>query len=672
MKRALNKDTFREIKKSFGRFLSIFAIVAIGVAFFAGVKSAAPDMKFTADKYYDDNNLMDIRVLSNLGLTDNDVAAIKNSKGVLGVYPTHSIDALINDGTSQFVFKVHGMPLGDLDDNNENYINRPTVVEGRLPEKSGECVLEKSLMSGLNLKVGDTFTLDSGTDEDILKNLKIKEYIIVGTVRTPYYLSIEKGNSSIGNGKVDSFLIIPEVDFNMDVYTEVLVTVNGAKKINSYNHKYFDITDPVVDSLKSLGDVMGPKRFQELKDEANKKLQDGKNKYNINKLEFDEEIAKAFKKLENGKNEIVVGEKELNTKENEFNLLMKNSEAQLKEGGAKLAAGRAEYEKNLDVLNKNKSLVEDQLKNPSLLSASKVELEAQLSVVKSQLSQLASLKAMLDSSSKELETQRATLIAGKAQGEKEIAAGRNKIAAGKTEMLKGEEEYNKSKVGGEEALAKASDEIKKGEAKIAEIAKPTWYVLDRTSHYSYVDYGGSADRIAAIAKVFPVFFFLVAALVCLTTMTRMVDEQRGTIGTLKALGYSKATIASKYIIYAAIASIAGSIVGFSIGMYVFPTVIFNAYGLMYSLPSFELKFDIYLALSTTALVVLITTSATLFACYKELIETPSLLMRPKAPKNGKRIFLERITFLWKRLSFTEKLTARNIFRYKKRFFMTVI
>ena len=155
-------------------------------------------------------------------------------------------------------------------------------------------------------------------------------------------------------------------------------------------------------------------------------------------------------------------------------------------------------------------------------------------------------------------------------------------------------------------------------------------------------------------------------------MTRMVDEQRSTIGTLKALGYSKVTIASKYIIYAAIASIAGSIVGFSIGMYVFPMVIFNAYGIMYSLPSFEFKFDIYLALSTTALVVLITTSATLFACYKELIETPSLLMRPKAPKNGKRIFLERITFLWKRLSFTEKLTARNIFRYKKRFFMTVI
>ena len=170
MKKSLKKDTFREIKKSFGRFLSIFAIVAIGVAFFAGVKSAAPDMKFTADKYYDDNNLMDIRVLSNLGLTDNDVAAIKNSKGVLGVYPTHTIDALVKNGTSQSVFKVHGMPINDLDDNNEDYINRPTIVDGRLPEKSGECVLEKPLMAGLNLKVGDTFTLGSGTDEDISKS----------------------------------------------------------------------------------------------------------------------------------------------------------------------------------------------------------------------------------------------------------------------------------------------------------------------------------------------------------------------------------------------------------------------------------------------------------------------------------------------------------------------
>jgi len=672
MKKSLNKDTFREIKKSLGRFLSIFAIVAIGVSFFAGVKSAAPDMKFTADKYYDDNNLMDIRVLSNLGLTDNDVTTIKGSEGVLGVYPTHTIDALIKDGTAQGVFKVHGMPIKDLDANNEGYINRPTVVDGRLPEKSGECVIEKSLIPGLNLNIGDTVSLGSGTDEDISKSLKLKEYTIVGTVITPYYLSYEKGTSTIGNGKVDSFLIIPEDDFNMNVYTEALVTVKEAKQINSYRDEYFDITNPVVDSLKSLGDVMGPIRFKELKDEANKKLQEGKDEYNINKLKFDEEIGKALKKIEDGKNQILVGENELNTKENEFNLLMKNSEAQLKDGEVRLTAGKADYEKNLNLLNKNKSLLEEQLKNPSLPLESKVKLESQLNVINSQLTQLALGKEKLDSRSQELEIQKATLISGKAQGEKEIAAGRNKIATSKSEIIKGEEEYNISKAEGEEALAKAVEEIKKGETKISEIEEAEWFVLGRNSHYSYVDYGSSADRIAAIAKVFPVFFFLVAALVCLTTMTRMVDEQRSTIGTLKALGYSKVTIASKYLIYAAIASISGSIVGFSIGMYVFPTVIFNAYGIMYSLPSFEIKFDIYLALSTTALVVLITTSATLFACYKELMETPSLLMRPKAPKNGKRILLERITFLWKRLSFTEKLTARNIFRYKKRFLMTVI
>lgn len=679
MKRTLNKDTFREIKKSFGRFLSIFAIVAIGVAFFAGVKSAAPDMKFTADKYFDDNNLMDIRVLSDLGLTDNDVAAIKNSDGVLGVYPTHSIDALIKDGTSQSVFKVSGMPLQDLDDTNEEYINRPTLVEGRLPEKSGECVIEKTLMPGLNLNIGDTLTLNSGTDEDILENLNTKEYTIVGTVLTSYYLSFEKGTSSIGNGKVDSFVIIPETDFNMDVYTEVLVTVSGAKAINSYDDEYFDITDLSVDSLESLGTIMGPIRLQEIKDEANKKLQEGKDEYNINKLKFDEEIEKAFNRIEDGKNEIIVGENNLDSKEKEFNLLMKNSESKLNEGAVKLASGRAEYEKNLAVLNESKlglSQLEEAVKNPLLPAESKAQLEAQLSEGQAQFAlgeaKLNSAKAMLDSSSKELETQKAALIAGKAQGKKDIAAGRQKIASAKTEMVAGEEEYNKSKTEGEEALATASDKITKGEDEIAELEEPTWYVLDRTSHYSYVDYGGSADRIAAIAKVFPVFFFLVAALVCLTTMTRMVDEQRSTIGTLKALGYSKVKIASKYVIYAAIASILGSIAGFCIGMVVFPTVIFNAYGIMYTLPNLIIKFDIYLALSTTALILLITTSATLFACYKELMETPSLLMRPKAPKNGKRIFLERLNFIWKRLSFTEKLTARNIFRYKKRFFMTVI
>lgn len=510
MKNALAKDTIREIKKSFGRFLSIFAIVAIGVAFFADVKAAAPDMKYTADKYYDDYNLFDLRILTTMGLTKDDVDAIEKIDGVKGIYKAHSMDALTRVNNREVVLKIHGLPIDNLSDNNENYINRPKIIEGRLPKESGECLIEKGKLDDLGLNVGSKITLESGKETDILDSLKTKEFTIVGTAQTPYYLSFEKGASDIGSGSINNFIMIPEEDFNMDYYTEVFVTIDGAKELNSYNDEYFEVTDKVKNSITSLGDERAPLRIDEIRQEA---------------------------------------------------------------------------------LN---------------------------------------------------------------------------------ELQKGKDELKRSKELGLEQLEEAKEKLDNAENQINEIKEPEWIILDRNSHYSYVDYGNAADRIEAIAKVFPLFFFLVSALVCLTTMTRMVDEQRSTIGALKALGYSKGAIASKYIAYAATASLGGAILGLSIGMVLFPIVIFDAWGIMYTLPPVELRFDPYLAIGSILIVVLITTLAAVFACYKELVETPSLLMRPRAPKEGKRIFLERITFLWKRLSFTEKVTARNIFRYKKRFFMTVI
>ena len=225
-------------------------------------------------------------------------------------------------------------------------------------------------------------------------------------------------------------------------------------------------------------------------------------------------------------------------------------------------------------------------------------------------------------------------------------------------------EFNIQKHDALRELSDAQLEIDKMEGK--------WIVLDRNSHYSYRDYGACADRMDGIAKVFPVFFFLVAALVCMTTMTRMVDEQRNEMGTLKALGYSKLQIASKYIIYALIASILGSILGCSLGMYLFPTVIFNAWNTLYNIDQIKFLFQPGLILLASGSVTGITLLATLYSIYSELIEMPSQLMRPKAAKAGKKILLERISFIWKRLSFLQKVTARNIFRYKKRFFMTII
>ncbi|MGL5084649.1 MAG: ABC transporter permease, partial [Clostridium sp.] len=474
MKNVIVKDTFREIKKSFGRFLSIFAIVTLGVAFFAGINVAAPDMKITADTYYDDQNFMDIKLVSTLGFDNYDVEAIKEAENVDGIYATNSMDVLTNINENELVLKVHGIPSVKDRNVDKNYINRPTVIEGRLPGKSGECVIEQGYLGEIGVEIGTKILVSSGTADNINNRLKTNEYTVVGTVNSPNYLSFEKGNSNIGNGKVNSYVMILDDDIISKDYTEVYVTVNNAKELNSFTKKYEDFVMPTKKSLEFISKDRVEKRYNNIVSSANITLDEAKKEYIENKM------------------------------------------------------------------------------------------------------------------------------------------------------------------------------------------KPEWYILDRNSNYSFVDYGGSADNISAIAKVFPIFFFLVAALICSTTMTRMVDEQRVNIGTLKALGYSKIAIASKYILYAAMASIGGSVLGIIIGFTLFPIVIFNAYSIMYTLPPVILTFNVFYALLSTLSAVLITTMAAHLACNKELVEMPSLLMRPKAPKEGKRILLERIPLIWNRFNFSKKVTARNI------------
>ena len=738
-------------------------------------------MKHTADKYYDDYNLMDFRVLSTLGLTEDDISEIRKVDGVKGVYPTHSIDVLTSIKSDEYVLKVFSLPINNISDSNENYINRANLVKGRLPEKSGECVVEEGNFLAFSVKVGDKIKLSTGKDEDISKYLKNEEYTVVGKVETPYYLSYEKGTSDIGSGKVNSFIMVSEDDFNMEVYTEALVTVKGAKELNSYEDEYFEVTDKVKEKLESLGETQGEVRVDDLKKQALEKLNEGKSEYEKNKKLYEDKIKEAEEKIASGKNQITTGEKELENKKEEFNTFKEQSEKALSEGENQILQGEEQYKKAVDEYEKSKNQYEtirnqynsikveydkaredfeskkeeanknidsfqEQLKEPkknveklkeeieSLYNSlenenltdierkiinSKIKLkettlkttettltylerkiekernkiflaEKVYQIVENQFinvenahalgreqlsegeSKLNLAKETLENSKVQLENKKAELENGKVTGKDELKKAEEKLTSGKEEIKKAEEELEKSKKYGQEQLDKALEEIKRGEEKIDSIEAPSWYVLDRKLHYSYMDYGNAADKMNSIAKVFPVFFFLVAALVCLTTMTRMVDEQRGEIGTLKALGYDKKDIVLKFIIYAFIASISGGILGVVTGSILFPTVIYNAWAIMYVMPSVKLIFEWKLALLAIIISTLITTFAALISCYKELVATPSVLMRPLPPKNGKRIFLEKITFIWKRLSFTKKVTARNLFRYKKRFLMTVI
>ena len=725
------KDIFREIKISLGRFLSILCIVAIGVAFFAGIKASAPDMKNSADTYFDKYNVQDIQVYSTIGLTKKDVAAIKKIKGVKSVQPSFSMDTLSQIDSTQMVIKVISYGI-------DQKMNKIRVVEGRMPERENECLVEASSATNKlygTFHIGDTIKLQSGTDEALSKSLKHTKFKIVGTCYNPNYLSYEKGSSNIGSGTVNSFIYIQNTNVLKDYYTEVDVCVKGAKDLDCYSDEYFDVVDPVLKKIKKISNKQIDARIQsyqseldEKKQEATDKFKDAENQFNDAQNKIDSglsEIQSNELKLQNSKDQINQGWNEYYANLQLLDNIptIQNAIAQIEESEKKLpellsqkeqvenglqeinAEGDLNTKRTLiqnaidfiDIalkklenypdssdaetirikLNEKKELLQGQLSLIDQAIAKKAELEAILPQIQSGIEQIqagvakkAELQSQLNqllNAKNELNNAYVSLINGQAQYED----GVSKIEDAKNELNKSIEQLTLSKaefnIQKHDALRELSDaqlEIDKMEGK--------WIVLDRNSHYSYRDYGACADRMDGIAKVFPVFFFLVAALVCMTTMTRMVDEQRNEMGTLKALGYSKLQIASKYIIYALIASILGSILGCSLGMYLFPTVIFNAWNTLYNIDQIKFLFQPGLILLASGSVTGITLLATLYSIYSELIEMPSQLMRPKAAKAGKKILLERITFIWKRLSFLQKVTARNIFRYKKRFFMTII
>ncbi|WP_300941449.1 FtsX-like permease family protein [uncultured Dubosiella sp.] len=765
MPKILWKDLFVEIRHSLGRFFSILCIVALGVAFFAGIKASAPDMKYSADTYFDKYDTQDIQVFSTIGLRRSDIDAIRKLDGVENVQALHSMDALTRLGASELVYKIFSLP-------DNSTINKIRLVEGRMPENDKECLLEapnvqNELFEGY--KIGDTIKLYSGTEEPLSDSLKYDEYKVVGTCYWPRYLSYEKGTSSIGSGSVNSFIFIPEADFKTDYYTEVDVTVKGARQLNTYADAYFDVVDPVLERIESIADEQveaqiaseqktidnarkellekmedGQKQIKEAKEQlqsgkaelaaqenklagAKAQLDSGWAEYSKNKASADENLPK----LDEAIAQISVQEQKIPGLQKQFEELnaqketLSGQKAQLEEGIAQISAAAVQKEAlaaRLSEIKDGIAQIEAQLAAPDLpeetrqqlaaqknvLAASQAEIEndiAQIEAQEAQLpvyeSQLQELNAGLDqinggiaqieeglsqltqasAQKQQLIAQRAQLLAAYPQltaaydelasAQAQYDSGVQQVEAARRQLASGEQEIEASQKKLDDEVKKAKEQISEGQKKIDDL-DGKWIVLDRDSLYSYRDYGACADRMDGIASVFPVFFFLVAALVCMTTMTRMVDEQRTEIGTLKALGYSKWQIAMKYLMYAFLASILGSIIGCAIGMFVFPYIIFYAWNTMYLIDQIQFEFQPGLMLAASASVTGITLLATFLSIWKELLEVPSQLMRPKAGKAGKKILLERFPAIWNRVSFLHKVTIRNIFRYKKRFLMTVI
>ncbi len=679
MTKSLMKDFRREIKKSIARFISIMLIVALGVAFYAGVRSTMPAMHKTADAVYDSEDLMDIRVAGSLGLTSNDIEAIGKIDGVSKVEGTFTTDFLCLVNSEEIVTRVISMP---------DTINDIKLKEGRFPEKYYECLASDEFLDESGLKIGDAFELTTGSDTEVSETLATDTYQIVGTCSSSYFLNGNVGTATVGDGMGDGYIVIPTQAFVSDVYTSVYVTVDGAKELNCYGDEYRELIASVSEKIEEISGRQCKIRYNELRTESASRLEKARNDYNSAQLIIQEEIEMAADELAAREQLIEQSRQEIESNKS----LLENAEANLPVYQQKVAEAEvtiAESERQLALVRE-------------ALDASRVELEYAVG-------QLEDLKQDPNATIEEIE--RATSTVNAMQNaynmvENEVVAGEQQLEAGKTELLqaqiavsqlqtaiasKGElyqaeqeitdadtmlkearEEYETYKADALAELEDAENKMKEAERKVNEMEVPVWYVLDRESIEAYMSYITDSDSIGAIGTVFPMIFFLVAALVSLTTMTRMVEEERMQIGTLKALGYGKLAIASKYLLYAATASILGSILGAVIGEITIPQIIIKAYkAVYYNLGENVISFNLYYALTASAVATLCTTAAAFFACYHSLRSVPSELMRPVAPKAGKRTILEKIPFIWQRLNFGQKSAFRNLFRYKKRFFMTL-
>ena len=682
-KKALRKDFYMEIRRSLGRFMSIFFIVAIGCSFFSGIRASEPDMRYSGDAYFDEKNMMDIEVISTLGLTDDDLQAIKDVDGVSAAEGSYSVDVLCSEGDNQIA--VHVMSLMPT-------MNQVQLEEGRLPEAENECAVDVDYLNESSLEIGDEITFSSGSDDDITDTLKTDTFTITGTVSSPNYISFQRGSTTIGNGSLAAFIVVPEDSFSLDVYTEIYAQVDGAKEMTAFTDAYDDRVQEAMDAIEAIQAEREQIRYDEIVDEANEALEDARQQVSDAETELEDgkaqaeaELADARQQLDDAQEEVDSGWQEIESSREQ----LESSRQQLVDSQAEVDRGQEELNANIDALNQQIDELNAAKEEYNSLAASgatddvtMATLNAMYEEIQKGEAAIAQAQDQIDSAKAELESGQEQINSGWDQitaGEQELADAEAQLEEAEAEIADGWEEYYEGEAeaeaeiaDGEQKIADAKEELADAENEINDIEMPEWYIYDRSNLPDYTGYGENADRMRAIGEVFPAIFFLVAALISLTTMTRMVEEQRTQIGTLKALGYERHSIAGKYLGYALLATVSGSVVGILFGEKVFPYIIINAYGIMYQhMNDIVIPYNLEYGLGAAAAALASTLLATVFSCYKELREQAAELMRPPTPKQGQRVMLERVKFIWKRLNFSWKASIRNLVRYKKRLFMTI-
>lgn len=788
-------DFFMEIKKNLPRFLSVLLIVALGVAFFSGIKATKPDMQKTAEAYYDENKLMDLRVVSALGLTSEDLLAVQGVAGIESAVGVYTADVLCDDGENERVLRMRSYTPG---------MNELTVLAGRMPERAGECLLDKQAADVMGVAVGDIISVKSGTKKSIDETLTETKYIVSGIGNSPMYIWRDRDTTTIGTGSVTGFMIVLPEAFSLDCYTEIDVTVKDARALDSFRKNYEEQIAGVTDGIEEIQSGRAQARYNEVFDTAKAQVEQAENELNearkeqedakasLDAAQADVDAAKAqinAKMQEILSGQTTVQEQETTLQQSEIALAQVKAQLdatnadltakeialnagieQLNASVAQLNASSAQWtqqsatldgqrqelatrqetltqkeadlsakQEQSEALNEELTLLQQQIMDGSIseedgftqsetlivqiqeldaeitqaeadnaqektdlqtlsdnINAAQAELDTTLQQLNELSAQLTQQDAQLAATQKELasaraqfalgqaqyEQQKATLDAGKTaleaakaavvNGQSSIDASQGEVAAAEAQVEAGKSEYEKNYMESQQKLNDATEELNEKKRELLKMEVPEWNVLDRSKIQSVESFAQDADRIGAIGNVFPVVFYLIAALVSLTAITRMVDEQRTEIGIHKALGYERHEIAAKYICYALLASVVGGVFGAIAGQIVLPRVIVHAYKtLYYALPATKAPMHIGYTLLAVLLAVACTTLAAFAACYRKLMAVPSQLMRPEAPKAGKRVFLEKWTFLWKHLNFSQKATVRNMIRYKKRFFMTM-
>lgn len=656
MRSAFNIEIARSIKGSFGRFIAIMGIVALGTGFYAGLRMTAPDMDWVADQYYDQTQLEDIRVVSTLGLTQADIDALAAVEGVAAVASEYEVDALGDIDGEQYTFRVQSLPAGAADG---TALNQPELAEGDWPAKPGECVISADVVMTEPVAVGDTIQLTEGS-QNLGDVLKTTEYTITGFVHSPYYVATTAlGTTTLGSGAIDQYMYVPASDFATDYpYTEAFLLVDGAADEMAGSDAYQARVDEVAARIKAIAPAREKARVDEVRADAQAELDEARAEYEEERADAEAQLEDAAAQLANAQAQIYSSQNKIASGQAEYDSGAAELEQQRAQAEQRFAAAQDQIDSQAEQLEQAHAagLIDDAIYEAGMaqVAAGRQQLEAQRAAAQQQFD---AAQAQLDSAAAEL------------------ASGRAQLAQGEAEYASGQAEYAENRAKADEEFARAEKKLADAQKEIDDLdsLKSEWLVMDRTKNEGVVSFSSDAKRVDSIAAFFPFIFFIVAALVALTTMTRMVEDERMLIGTFKALGYSRARIMSKYLIYALLASGIGSAVGIIVLSFTLPSVIMEAYAIIYYVPSdVLLPLNAPIALMSAGLGVGITLLATWGAIINTLRETPANLMLPRAPKAGKRILLERVRPIWSRLAFSHKVTMRNIFLYKKRLLMTLI